>query len=62
MTAINTVLNLAQKYLKLISGTPVYSAAFLLNPTQKGDYFESKWQDPERKNQAEKYRKNLQDV
>ena len=62
MTAINTVLNLAQKYFKLISKTSVYFSAFLLNPTQNRDYFESKWQDPKRKNQAEKYRKNLQDL
>ena len=62
VTAINTALNLAQKYFKLISETPVYSAALLLNPTQKWDYFESKWQDPERKNQADEYRENLQDV
>lgn len=34
-TAINTALILAQKYFKLISETPVYSAALLLNPTQK---------------------------
>ncbi len=62
MTAINTSLNLAQNYFKLISESLVYSAAFLLNPTQKWDYFETKWQDPEKKDQAEKYRKNLQDV
>lgn len=35
VTAINTVLNIAQKYFKLISETLVYSAALLLNPTQK---------------------------
>ena len=40
----------------------MYSAALLLNPTQKWDYFESKWQDPKRKNQAEEYQENLQDV
>lgn len=62
VTAINTALNLAQKYFKLILETPVYSAALLLNPTQKWNYFESKWQDPKRKNQAEEYPENLQDV
>ncbi len=35
ITAINTALTLAQKYFKLISEIPVYSAALLLNPTQK---------------------------
>ena len=34
-TAINTALTLAQKYFKLISKIPVYSAALLLNLTQK---------------------------
>ncbi len=34
-TAINTALTLAQKYFKLISETPVHSAALLLNPTQQ---------------------------
>ena len=60
--AINTALNLAQKYFKLISETPMYSAALLLNPTQKWDYFESKRRNPERKIQAEKYRETLQDI
>ena len=50
VTATNTALNLVQKYFKLISETPVYSVSFLLNLTQKWDYFESKWQDPKRKN------------
>lgn len=60
--ATNTALNLAQKYFKIISETPVYSTALLLNPTQKWDYFASKWKDPERKNQAEEYRETLQDI
>ena len=34
-TAINTALTLAQKYFKLISKTPIYSIALLVNPTQK---------------------------
>lgn len=46
-TGINTALILAQKYFKLISETPVYSAALLLNPTQKWEYFNSRWQDTE---------------
>ncbi len=62
LTTINTSLNLAKKYFKLISEPPVYFAALLLKPTQKWDYFESKWQHTKRKNQAEKYRKNLQNV
>ncbi len=47
-TVINTALTLAQKYFKLISETPVYSAALLLNPTQNWEYFDSRWQDTER--------------
>ena len=61
-TAINTVFILAQKYFKLISETPVYLAAFLLNPTQKWEYFNSKWQDPKRQTQAQEYREILQEI
>lgn len=61
-TAINTALTLAQKYFKLISETPVYSAAFLLNPTQKWEYFDSRWQDTERQTQAQEYCKVLQEI
>ena len=61
-TAINSALTLAQKYFKLISETPVYSAALLLNPTQKWEYFDSKWQDNEKQVQAQEYRKVLQDI
>ena len=61
-TAINTALTLAQKYFKLISETPVYSAALLLNPTQKCEYFNSRWQDPKRQTQAQKYREILQEI
>ena len=35
LTTINTSLNLAKKYFKLISEPPVYFAALLLKPTQK---------------------------
>ena len=61
-TAISTALTLAQKYFKLISETPVYSAALLLNPTQKWEYFNSRWQDPERQTQAQEYREILQEI
>ena len=61
-TAINTALTLAQKYFKLISETPVYSAALLLNPTQKWEYFGSRWQDTERQTQAQEYCQILQEI
>ncbi len=61
-TTINTALTLAQKYFKLISETPVYSAALLLNSTQKWDYFDSRWQDTERQTQAQEYRNILQKI
>lgn len=41
-TAINTGLNLAQKYYELIMENPVYVAAIVLNPTQKCHYFDAK--------------------
>ena len=61
-TSINTALTLAQKYFKLISETPVYSAAFLLNHTQKWEYFDLRWQDTKRQAQAQEYRKILQEI
>ena len=39
--AINTALNLAKMYFKLISETPVYSVTLFLNPMHKWDHFES---------------------
>lgn len=42
-SAINTGLNLAQKYYELITQNPVYATAMILNPKQKWNYFEAKW-------------------
>ena len=46
----------------MIPETPIYSAALLLNPTQKWEYFDSRWQDTERRTQAQEYRRMLQEI
>lgn len=39
--AINTRLNLTQKYYELITGNPVYAAIVVLNPTRKWHYLDA---------------------
>lgn len=60
--AINTGLNLAQKYDKLITENLVYATAVVLNSTQKWHYFDAKWTEKEKRVQVASYKETLHDT
>lgn len=60
--AINTGLNLAQKYDELITENPVYATTVVLNPTKKWHYFDAKWTEKEKRVQVASYKEILHDT